>query len=279
MLYGAKESTLEINGTETRCIKIKYISFGKGERPLVIIPGLSLRSINGMAVPLAYMYRVFAKDFKVFVFDRRDEASEGFTVSDIADDTAEAMRILGIKSADVIGISQGGMAAQYLAVRYTELVRTLTLGVTLSRMNDTVTAAVNGWVKNAESGDIKAVVNDMIPKMYSDSYVKKYKRFLPMISKFTKLEDPERFVILAKACLTCDIYGELEKIKCPVFVIGGKLDKIVTGEASEQIAEKLVSSGCKCRLFMYDGLGHAAYEEAEDFNRKILDFVWNSDSE
>lgn len=279
MLYGAKESALEINGTETRRIKIKYISFGKGGRPLVIIPGLSLRSISGMAVPLAYMYRVFANDFKVFVFDRRDEVSEGFTVSDIADDTAEAMRTLGIKNADVIGISQGGMVAQYLAVRYPELVRTLTLGVTLSRMNDTVTAAVNGWVKSAESGDIGAVVNNMILQMYSDSYIKKYKRLLPMISKFTKLEDPKRFVILAKACLTCDIYGELEKIKCPVFVIGGKRDKIVTGEASEQTAEKLVSSGCKCKLFLYDGLGHAAYEEAKDFNQKILDFISASDLE
>ncbi len=277
MLYGAKESTLEINGAEA--CRVKYISFGKGEKPLVIIPGLSLRSIKGMAFPLAYMYRVFAKDFKVFVFDRRDEVHEGFTVSGIADDTAEAMRTLGIKSADVIGISQGGMAAQYLAVRYPELVRTLILGVTLSRMNETVTAAVNGWVKSAGSGDIGAVVNDMIPKMYSDSYMKKYKRLLPVISKFTKLEDHERFVILAKACLTCDIYGELDKIKCPVLVIGGKLDKIVTGEASEDIAEKLISSGCKCKLLLYDELGHAAYEEAEDFNRKILDFILDSNPE
>lgn len=269
MLYGAKESMLKINGTAS----LRYASFGRGERPLVIIPGLSLRSIKGMAVPLAYMYRAFAKNFKVFVFDRRDDVPEGFTVSDIADDTAEAMRVLGIKSADVIGISQGGMAAQYLAVRYPELVRTLTLGVTLSRMNGTVTAAVNGWVKSAESGDIEAVVKDMVPKMYSDSYVKKYKRLLPAIAKFTRLEDPERFVRLAKACLTCDIYGELEKIKCPVFVIGGKQDKIVIGEASEETAEKLTASGCKCRLFLYDGLGHAAYEEAKDFNPKILEFI------
>lgn len=271
MLYGAKESTLKINGAETHCIK--YVSFGKGGRPLVIIPGLSLRSIKGMAVPLAYMYRIFARNFRIFVFDRRDEVHADFSVSDIADDTAEAMRTLGIKSADVIGISQGGMAAQYLAVRYPELVRSLTLGVTLSRMNGTVMSAVSGWAEMAERGDIGAVVNDMIPKMYSDSYIKKYKRLLPVISKFTKLEDPKKFVILAKACLTCDIYGELEKIKCPVFVIGGKQDKIVTGEASEEIAEKLSSAGCKCRLFLYDGLGHAAYEEAGDFNLKILDFI------
>ncbi len=43
---------------------------------------------------------------------------------------------------------------------------------------------------------------------------------------------------------------------------------MVSGEASEEIAEKL---GCK--IFMYSDLGHAAYEEAKDFNQKIYDFL------
>lgn len=271
MFYGAKEFAVTANGAEMRCV-----SFGKGERPLVIIPGLSLRSIKGMALPLAYMYRIFAKDFKVFVFDRRSRVPEGFTVENIAEDIAAAMNAAGIKRADVFGVSQGGMAAQYLAVRYPKLVCTLTLGVTLSRLNETVKTVVNGWIKSAESGDIEAVVTDMIPKMYSDKYIKKYGRFLPLIAKFTRLEDPDRFITLAKACLTCDIYGELEKIECPVFVIGGRADKVVTGEASEETAEKL--GGSKCRLFMYEEFGHAAYEEAKDFNQRILDFILNSNN-
>ena len=76
-----------------------------------------------------------------------------------------------------------------------------------------------------------------------------------------------RFITLAKACLTCNAYDELEKIQCPVFVIGGMQDKITGGEASMEIAEKL---GCKS--FIYDDLGHAAYEEAKDFNQRVYDF-------
>lgn len=272
MIYGAKEFMLKTDGAEMRCI-----SFGKGERPLVIIPGLSLKSIKGMAVPLAYMYRIFARDFKVFVFDKRNDVPEGFTVENIAEDIAAALKTLGLKNADVFGVSQGGAAAQYLAVRNPQLVRTLTLGVTYSRLNDTVTEVVGGWIKMTGDGDFEAVVMDMLPKMYSDKYIKKYERILPVISKFTRLDDPSRFITLAKACLTCDIYGDLEKISCPVFVIGGKQDKVVTGKASEEIAEKLGRD--KCEIFMYDELGHAAYEEAKDFNQRVLDFIMRSSPE
>ena len=60
----------------------------------------------------------------------------------------------------------------------------------------------------------------------------------------------------------------LDKIKCPTPVIGGKQDKVVSGVASEEIAEKL-----GCALHMYENLGHAAYEEAQDFNQMVYDFL------
>ena len=82
----------------------------------------------------------------------------------------------------------------------------------------------------------------------------------------------KRFTILARACLTCHAYQDLDKIQCPVFVIGGKHDLVLTGEASEEIAEKL---GCAC--YMYEDLGHSAYEEAPDFNRRALEFFKNGE--
>ena len=66
MIYNAKEHKLNLQD-----IQMDYITFGKGTKPLVMIQGLSTRSINGTAVPLAYMYRIFAKDYKVYLFDRR----------------------------------------------------------------------------------------------------------------------------------------------------------------------------------------------------------------
>ena len=73
---------------------------------------------------------------------------------------------------------------------------------------------------------------------------------------------------MAQACLIHDAYDELGKIMCPTLIIGGKEDKIVTGEASEEIAKKIDDS----KLYMYELLGHGAYEEANDFLDRVMSF-------
>lgn len=262
MLFNAKEHTLKIKN-----MQLDYITFGRGVKPLVMIQGLSTRGIKGAAVSLAYMYRIFARDYKVYLFDRRPDVSKEITVRELAADIAEAMDSLGIVKADIFGVSQGGMIAQYLAIDRPDLVNKLVLAVTLSKNNDTVKTVIRDWIAMTEQGDMKKLVADMAARMYSDTYVKKYRLFMPLLTILQKPKDIQRFIILAKACLTCNVYEELEKMNCPVLVIGGRCDRVVTGEASEEIAQKL---GCK--IYMYDNLGHAAYEEAKDFNKRVYDF-------
>lgn len=263
MLFKAKEQKLEIHNMQTG-----YIAFGRGTKSLIMIQGLNTNGIKGSAMSLAYMYRIFAKDYKVYLFDRRPDVQEGITVRDMASDIAMAMDVLGITNADVFGVSQGGMIAQYLAIDRPDLVNKLVLAVTLSKNNATVKAIVENWITLTEQGSIKQLVVDMAEKMYSDVYVKRYKPLMPLLTIIQKPKDVQRFVLLAKACLTCNTYEVLDKIKCPVFVLGGRQDKVVTGVASEEIAAKL---GCK--IHMYDSLGHAAYEEAKDFNQRVYDFL------
>lgn len=56
---------------------------------------------------------------------------------------------------------------------------------------------------------------------------------------------------------------------CPALVIGGGCDRIVGSDASLELAAKIKN----CELFVYHGLGHGAYEEAKDFNHRVLDFL------
>lgn len=248
--------------------KMDYISFGEGDQPLVLIPGLSFKTVKKFARPFAFMYRTFAKDFRVYAFDRRIKLPIGYTIKDIADDLAYAMKSLGIADADVVGVSQGGMAAQYLAVYYPHLVRKLVLAVTLSRMNDTARGVIGNWIRLAVNDDYEGISSDMLKVVYSEAYVEKFGRYFPVVSRFGKPKDMHRFAILARACLTCNIYDKLDQITCPVFVIGGRKDRILTGEASEEIAEKL-----GCEIYMYEELGHSAYEEAPDFNKRVKEFL------
>jgi len=262
MFYNAKEDTLKLDN-----LQMDYITFGNGAKPLIMIQGLNTNGIKGAAVSLAYMYRIFAKEYKVYLFDRREEVYDGITVREIASDIAMAMDALHISNADVFGVSQGGMIAQYLAIDRPDLVNKLVLAVTLSKNNETVKSVLANWMDMTKRGAFKELVADMAIKMYSDAYVKKYKLFMPLLTIVQKPKAVERFLILTKACLTCNAYEELEKITCPVLVMGGRLDKVVTGEASEEIADKL-----GCEIYMYDNLGHAAYEEAKDFNERVYRF-------
>ena len=262
MLFNLKEDCIKINDTT-----MDYVAFGKGIKPLVIIPGLSLNRVKGAGLSLAYMYRIFVKEYRVYVFDRKEVIAEGYNIREITEDVAYAMKELRISETYVLGVSQGGMIAQYLAINYPELVKRLVLGVTLSRTNETVQHAVETWIQFARNKDMYGFIEDMLLKMYSSQYIKRYRMLIPLMVKMSKKADLNRFIILAKACLTCDTYEELHKIACPVLILGGKQDKVVTGKASEEIAEKL-----QCDIYMYDELGHAAYEEAKDFNKRIYNF-------
>ena len=262
MLYAARNHTLKIDDTT-----MDYAVFGHGKKKMLILPGLNLRGVKGTAIPLALMFNMFAKEYTVYVFDRKRDIPEGYTVRDIAHDTAKAMGLLGIEKADVFGVSQGGMIAQNLAIDHPERVNKLVLSVTTSRNNATMTETIGRWVKMAENNDHKAIVDDMMPMLYSEASCRKYRILMPILELLGKPHNMQRFVRMAKACFTINTYDNLEKITCPTYVIGGRLDKVLSAEASEEIAEKL---GCK--LHIYEDLGHALYEEADDFNHRVLNF-------
>ena len=262
MIYNVKEDRIKIGD-----IEMDYITFGCGTKTLIMIQGLNTNGIKGAGLSLAFMYRIFAKDYKVYLFDRRADITSDITVKDLASDVALAMDLLKITNADILGVSMGGMIAQYLAINRPDLVHKLVLAVTLSRNNETITSTINNWIDLTTKADYKTLITNMAEKMYSAKYLKKYRTFLPLLTLIQKPKDKQRFIALAKACLTCNTYEQLEQIKCPMMVIGGKEDKIVGGKACTEIAEKT-----RCRIHMYDSLGHAAYEEAKDFNQKVYVF-------
>ena len=266
MLYNAKNGTLKIGGTTMDSIR-----FGTGTRILVMLPGLGdgLRSTKGTALPMAFMYREFAKDFTVYAFSRRNVLPEGYTTRDMARDQAEAMEQLGISKADVFGVSMGGMIAQHLAIDYPEKVHKLILTVTSSRPNPILAESVDEWVSCAKRGDHTALMDSNVRRIYSEDYYRKNKWLVPVMGKLTKPKSYDRFFAQADACLTHDTYGELHQIQATTLVIGGEKDLSLGGDASREIAAAIPD----VELRMYDQWGHGLYEEAKDFNEVVLSFL------
>lgn len=257
-----KFHTFTVGGTTVDCA-----AFGRGKKPLVILPGLSVRDVKGAGAALALMYRDFGKKYRVYVFDKPRHISEGCTIADIAHTTAAAMRALGIEKACILGVSMGGMIAQQLALDYPELVGKLVPALTASRPNPSISRAIGTWTYLLSRGAYRAFTRDLFEKLYSPAYLERYDPLIPLIAPFSKPKDEGRFSRLAAACLTVNTYERLSEIRCPALVIGAAEDKVVTAQASVELAESI-----GCALHMYANLGHAAYEEAGDFNKIVLNF-------
>ena len=250
---------------------MEYIQFGTGQRNLVMLPGLgdSLRSMKGTALPVALMYRLFAKNFTVYIFSRKHDLPEDCSTRDMAKDQVLAMEKLGISQADVFGVSMGGMIAQYLALDFPAKVNKLVLAVTSAEPNNILKESIAEWMDCARRGDHTAFMDSNLRRIYSDAYCRKNRWMVPLLGKFTKPKSYDRFYIQANACLQHNACEDLKRIQNPTFVIGGEQDKALSGDASKRIAEQIPGA----KLLIYPQWGHGLYEEAKDFNRQVLNFL------
>ena len=195
-----------------------YAAFGNGSRKMIVLPGLSdgLATVKGKAWILASSYKCFFKDYTVYMFSRKNQMPEAYTIRDMARDQVEAMKSLGIEKAFVMGVSQGGMIAQYMAIDYPETVE----------------------------------------KMYSEKYLQKNRKYFPLLASFTKPANYDRFFRNAYAILKFDARNELSKIMCPTLIIAGSDDRTVGNDAAFELNRRISGS----ELYIYDGLGHGAFE-------------------
>ena len=265
MLWNAKNGRVKIGSSE-----MEYVSFGHGEKTAVLLPGLSdgLTTVRGKALLLAAGYRKFLGNFRVCMFSRKNNMPAGYSIRDMAAAQAEAMKKLGIEKACVMGVSQGGMIAQYLAADHPEAVERLVIAVSAARVNEVIRENIRRWIDFAERGDHRGMMADTAEKSYSESYLKKCRRLYPLLGMVGKPGSYDRFLVNARAILEFDACDDISRIACPVLVIGGSDDKTVGAGAAYELHEKIPGS----ELYIYEGLGHAAYEEAEDFNERIFRF-------
>ena len=193
---------------------------------------------------------------------------EGYSIENMADDQVMAMKKLGIERACVLGVSQGGMIAQCIAIRHPEVVDRLILAVTAPYANAVATDAVSTWIDMAKRGDHTALMVDTAERMYSDRYLKKNRRLFHLLAAFTKPSSYDRFLKNPNAILRSDARNELSKISCPTLILAGSDDKTVGNDAPEELKNGILGS----ELFVYEGLGHGAFEEAKDFYDRVLVF-------
>ena len=265
-MFGIKNLLIDIGGAKIPCAV-----FGKGKKNLIMLPGLGdgLTTVKGKAIPMALMYREFMKDFTVYMMSRREPLPEGFSTKDMAADIALFMDKLGIEKASIFGVSMGGMIAQHFAADFPEKTEKLVLVATAPKANEIMENCIPVWTEQAKNGEGAALMESNVRNMYSDEYYRKNRWLTPIIGKISVPKDPSRFLSMAKACLEHDAFSVLKYIKAPAFIIGGAEDRTVGPEGSEILAAEIPDA----EIFMYPGLRHAVYDEAKDFNKRVMEFL------
>lgn len=248
---------------------VEYASFGEGGRNLVIIPGMGVRSALLSIDAIASEYSVFKDCCKVYVLDRKKSFCRGYSVYDMADDAALALKGMGISDAFVFGASMGGMIALTLAARYPSLVDRLAVSSTSVRPNPVCTANMDLWEKLANDRDRIALNRDVYRKVYSPEFYERYAGAFSHLEDIGTDEELERFAIAAGAVRGFDIYDELDGIKCPVLVTGVEEDTVLSGNGARDIASKL-----DCKVKVYEGRGHAVYDEDPGYQKMLKAFFF-----
>lgn len=258
-------SSEAVHLVKTDRFEMEYIAFGQGPRPLVIIPGVSLKSIIPSAPAIMQGFEMFTKDWTVYVFDRKKDIRPGYSVAQMAEDTTAAMVQIGIRGADIFGASQGGMIAQCIALEHPELVHALYLGSTMSRNTPESRQVLDQWKALALGDDVAAMNRAFNEKVYSPAFYNRYRSIFSAMEQNGTKEEMARMAVLVEACLQFDVYDRLPEIQCPVFVVGSWQDSVLTGDASVELSRKL-----NCPLYLYTGYGHAVYDEAPDYRTRML---------
>lgn len=246
---------------------MEYFSFGSGERPFVMIPGASVTSVMPAEAAVSARYIQYGQTYTFYLFDYGQEMNRGDTPTVVADRIASQMEQLGLTGADVLGCSLGGMIAQNLAIRHPALVRKLVLGATIPENNEISRAVFEKWQALADSGNVVGLNRCVQEKVYSPAYYRQYRDAFAAQETAGTPEDLLHFSAQMDGCLSVDCYDEIEKIQCPVLVVGSWQDATLGYVGSIQIAEKL-----HCELILCASYGHAVFDESPDFIPRIMEF-------
>ncbi len=263
---------IQSNTVQTDGFTMDYFRFGSGEKALVILPGLSVDSIMKYAGAVSEAYSLLTDDFSVYVFDRKKELSAAYSVYEMAEDTAAAIRVLGLDPVSLFGASQGGMIALTIAAKYPEIVSKLVLGSTSACVAQEQYQTIENWIQLAKAGNAKSLYLAFGKAIYPPDVFEHSRNLLAAASETVTEEDLHRFVILAAGIKGFDVTEQLKEISCPVLVIGSLDDCVLGAKASEQIAEQL-KERVNCELYLYHGYGHAAYDLAPDYKERLLSFL------
>src|SRR5438128_1321071 len=249
-----------------------YELHGEG-KPLLLIRGLG-STCDGFKAQVDGL----SPHFRVISFDNRcvgrtDQPQEPFTIADMADDTAALLDALDVGSADVFGVSLGGMVAQELALRHPQRVRRLVLACTHTgprTATRTPEWAINIFNESVNKPRPEALRNS-VPILFAKITVNERPELVEeTLAVMTNNNQPKSsYLLQLGAVMKHDTIDRLNRITHPTLVMTGAEDTLVDPGNSRIIAERIRGA----KLIEFPETGHVFFtEKADEVNRALIEF-------
>ncbi|MFP4112939.1 MAG: alpha/beta fold hydrolase [Spirochaetota bacterium] len=240
---------------------IPYARFGNGPRTLLMLAGgpgndaprgLSFTMYSKPAVPVG-------DEYTVWIVTRRIGQPPGFTTRAMAGDVARVIaEEFGGRVDAVIGMSMGGMIAQYLAADHPGCADRLVLLSTAYRGDPRAAELDRQFAAHLAAGRhgraYAAVMGYLYPPGVRRMFLSVLMRAMsPILAEKHHEHFASDVLVEAEACRLHDAEADLGSVRDPVVVIGGDADLCFPKDLQEKTAALIPGS----RLILYPGRGHA----------------------
>jgi 3-oxoadipate enol-lactonase len=220
-------------------VALRYELSGRGERTLVLVHemGGSLESWDEVVPRFAESRRVLRYDSRGAGLSQKVRGELGLDT--MADDIAALLDALGIAGQVALaGIAVGGAIALHFAARFPERTGAVMVGSPATGIApDRRAAALERLVKIEAGGMAVAVENAMLngytPELRGD--IRRFERFQARWLG----NDPASYATIWRMLANADMQDELTRLRCPVLVIGGSLDRVRPPALAEAAAKAI----------------------------------------
>jgi pimeloyl-ACP methyl ester carboxylesterase len=259
---------------QARGITMNYDQQGSGE-PLVLIPYLA-------ADHACYAFQIadYSKHFTCISVDLRgtgesDKPGGVYSTEMFADDIAALMQAIGASKAHVAGLSLGAATGIWLAAKYPDRVRSLSLHSGWPKSDAYLKTVVQGWqvMAKAMNSVPEMFIQGIFPWCLTPELYAQKPDYIQGLSDFVRSRPKQpidAFIQQSDAVLTHDAQAQLGKIRAPTQITFGRRD-VVT---STRFADRLKNGIGNSELYIFEDCSHAPlYENVPAFNEKTLEFL------
>jgi 3-oxoadipate enol-lactonase len=220
-------------------VALRYELSGKGERTLVLVHemGGSLESWDDVVPRFAESRRVLRYDTRGAGLSQKIRGTLG--IDTMADDIAALLDNIGIAGKVALaGIAVGGAIALHFAARYPERASAVAVGSPATGVAPDRRPAALERVAKIEATGMAFAVEDSMLNGYAPELRGDLKRFERYRARWLG-NDPASYATVWRMLAGADMQDELARLRCPVLVIGGSLDRVRPPKLAEATASAI----------------------------------------